>query len=114
MRLAISVRNLRRRDGDGPSAAARPPAALRAAMAPSGSGALRDRRTGRWPLSLLAGTRVRTLAALAYAASEPSPSRPHAELTFSNPLLSHGLPGLNAGLQLGAVGGKYCSLRLVS
>jgi hypothetical protein len=39
--------------------------------------------TGRWPLSLLAGTRARTLAALAYAASEPSLPRPHAELAIS-------------------------------
>jgi len=36
--------------------------------------------TGRWPLSLLAGTRAKTLAALADTASEPSPPRPHAEL----------------------------------
>jgi hypothetical protein len=68
------------RDRDGPSADARPPASLRSAMAPSGSGSLRDRQTGRWPLSLLAGTQARTLAALAYTASEPSLPRPHAEL----------------------------------
>jgi len=37
-----------------------------------------DRST--WPLSLLAGTRAKTLAALAYAASKPSLPRPHAEL----------------------------------
>jgi hypothetical protein len=51
-------------------------------MAPSGSGSLRDRRTGRWPLVQLAGMRAQTLAALADAPSEPSPPRPHAELTF--------------------------------
>ena len=42
-------------------------------MARSASGSLRDRRTGRWPLSRLAGTRAKTLGALAYAAAESSP-----------------------------------------
>jgi hypothetical protein len=55
-------------------------------MAPSGSGSLRDRQTGRWPLSLLAGTRAQTLAALAYAASKPSLPRPHAELDVCLPI----------------------------
>ena len=50
-----------------------PTAALRASMARSASGALRDRRTGRWPLSLIAGNRARTLGARFYAAEESSP-----------------------------------------
>ncbi len=49
-------------------------------MARSASGALRDRRTGRGPLSLIAGDRAQTLGARFYAASEPSPPRPRAEL----------------------------------
>ena len=35
-------------------------------MARSAAGSLRDRRTGRWPLSRLASTRAKTLGALAY------------------------------------------------
>ena len=57
-----------------------PTAALRASMARSAAGSLRDRRTGRGPLSRLAGTRAGTLGARVYAAAESSPPRPRAEL----------------------------------
>jgi hypothetical protein len=61
-----------------------PTAALRASMARSAAGSLRDQRNaGRWPLSRLAGNRARTLGALIYAASNPSPPRPRAELGFT-------------------------------
>jgi hypothetical protein len=58
-------------------------------MAPSGSGSLRDRKTGRWPLSLLAGTRAKTLAALAYTGGPcleavPTPPARRACLIFGN------------------------------
>jgi transposase len=43
-------------------------------MARSAPGSLCDRQTGRGPLSRLAGTRARTLAALVYAASEATPA----------------------------------------
>ena len=49
-------------------------------MARSASGALRDRRTGRWPLSLIAGNRAKTLGARFYASEKPPPHRPRAEL----------------------------------
>jgi len=57
-----------------------PTAALRASMARSAAGALRNRWTGRGPLSLIASNRARTLGARFYAASKPSPPRPRAEL----------------------------------
>jgi hypothetical protein len=69
-----------------------------AAMARSAAGALRGRRTGRGPLSRLAGTRARTLAALVYAASESTPPHPHAELELS------------AGLDGRIFGGKVVAL----
>jgi len=49
-------------------------------MARSASGSLRDRWTGRWPLSLIAGNLARTLGARFYADSKPSPPSPRAEL----------------------------------
>jgi hypothetical protein len=52
-----------------------------ASMARSAAGSLRDQRSaGRWPLSLIAGNRARTLGARFYADSKPSPPRPRAEL----------------------------------
>ena len=75
-----------------------PTAALRASMARSASGSLRDRRTGRWHLSRLASTRAQTLAALVYAASEPSPPRRHAELT--RPRASNHTLGYKGSLHL--------------
>jgi hypothetical protein len=60
-------------------------------MAPSGPGPYATGlRTGRWPLSGLAGMRARTLAALADAASKPSLPRPHAELAISREASSPG------------------------
>ena len=61
-----------------------PTAALRASMARSADGSLRGRRTGRWPLSRLAGTRAGALAALVYAASESTAPHPRAELDGSS------------------------------
>jgi hypothetical protein len=47
-----------------------------ASMARSAVGSLRDRKTGRWPLSLIAGNLARTLGARFYAAPEsPLPAR---------------------------------------
>jgi hypothetical protein len=82
-----------------------PTAALRASMARSADGSLRGRRTGRWPLSRLAGTRARTLAALVYAASESTPPHPHAELDLGT--------GLDGGLLMGDLVGflRVCAER---
>jgi hypothetical protein len=55
-------------------------------MGRSAPGSLRDRRTGRWPLSRLASSRAKTLAALVYAASEnPRPPARRAWLRPSVP-----------------------------
>ena len=82
-----------------------PTDALRASMARSADGSLRGRRTGRWLLSRLAGTRARTLAALVYAASESTPAHPHAELGLST--------GLDGGLLMGEIAGflRVCAGR---
>ena len=50
-------------------------------MARSAAGSPRDRRTGRWPLSWLAGTRAKTRAALADASSEHPPAARAPSLT---------------------------------
>ena len=52
-------------------------------MAPSVRVLSRPADRSTWPLFGLASTRARTLAALANAASKPSPSRPRAELDDS-------------------------------
>jgi hypothetical protein len=58
-----------------------PARCARPRMARSAAGSLRDQRSaGRWPLSLIAGNRARTLGARFYADSKPSPPRPRAEL----------------------------------
>ena len=54
-------------------------------MARSASGSLCDRRTGRGPLSRLAGARARPLAALVYAASEATPAARAPSLTSAKP-----------------------------
>ena len=72
------------RAGGDPLGGRMPTAALRASMARSADGSLRGRGTGRWPLSRLAGTRARTLAALVYAASESTPARTRAELDLGS------------------------------
>ena len=60
-----------------------PEAAQTRPVARSASGALRDRRTGRWPLSLIAGNLARTLGARFYAAPESSPPARAPSLTTS-------------------------------
>ena len=60
-----------------------PTSALRASVARSASGSLCDQQSWSRAPSRLAGARARTLAALAYAASESSLSRPRAELAFA-------------------------------
>jgi hypothetical protein len=47
--------------------------------------------TGRWPLSLIAGNRARTLGARFYADSNPSPPRPRAELASATIIPAKGL-----------------------
>ena len=63
-------------------------------MARLASGALRERRTARWPRSRFAGNRARTLGALIYTASEALPVAPRAEIAFAtgDAPIRHGAP----------------------